>query len=204
MNSSYLEIHRLQIVIWITMMLPCLLQYLKWEDSRIYVVLIYPVCVLILCDSKTIQFHYEDVLLYSNPSQIVVKHYQLSKNEEVRTVRVQPVIDQQSLTRISCRSCYQEVGTRYECDIDNRIKTKGFVFLVNLMRDKKYPQLWELDVSSRDSEKELWIENELDASCISALEKVIEATPRVTNLHVVNLDGNGISEDVLDDFKQKL
>ena len=77
------------------------------------------------------------------------------------------------------------------------------MFLVNLMRDKKYPQLWELDVS-RDSEKELWIENELDASCISALEKVIEATPRVTNLHVVNLDGNGISEDVLDDFKQKL
>lgn len=68
------------------------------------------------------------------------------------------------------------------------------MFLVNLMRDKKYPQLWELDVSK----------NELDASCISALEKVVETTPRVTNLHVVNLDGNGISEDVVDDFKQKL
>ena len=78
------------------------------------------------------------------------------------------------------------------------------MFLVNLMRDKKYPQLWELDVSSRDDEEELCVENELDASCVSALEKVIEATPRVTNLHVVNLDGNGISEDVLDDFKQKL
>lgn len=29
------------------------------------------------------------------------------------------------------------------------------MFLVNLMRDKKYPQLWELDVSSRFEEEKL-------------------------------------------------
>ena len=33
--------------------------------------------------------------------------------------------------------------------IDNRIKTKGFLYLLTLMKEGKFPLLWELDVSGK-------------------------------------------------------
>lgn len=36
--------------------------------------------------------------------------------------------------------------------LGNRTKAKGFNFLMNLVRERKYPQLWEIDMTGRKKE----------------------------------------------------
>ena len=68
------------------------------------------------------------------------------------------------------------------------------MFLLNFIKEKKYPKLWELDVSA----------NELDELCITEMTKMLRTQPEVTSLHAVSFEGNGFSENVIQEFNSVL
>ena len=49
------------------------------------------------------------------------------------------------------------------------------MFLLNLIKEKKYPKLWELDVSV----------NELDDLCIREMTKMLRTQANVSSLHTL-------------------
>lgn len=76
----------------------------------------------------------------------------------------------------------------------NRIKAKGYMFLLGLIKDGRYPQLWELDVSN----------NELDEKCVTSTTEWLKTTPQVSSLHQVSFSGNNVSETALKEFNRVL
>lgn len=56
--------------------------------------------------------------------------------------------------RTTCSGCSSAVGTRRSYHVDNRIKVKGFNYLVSLIRDKQFPYLQELDVHRKRGRRE--------------------------------------------------
>ena len=68
------------------------------------------------------------------------------------------------------------------------------MFLLNLIKEKKYPKLWELDVSV----------NELDDLCIKEMTKMLRTQANVSSLHSVSFEGNGFSEALLQEFNSVL
>ena len=77
---------------------------------------------------------------------------------------------------------------------NNRIKAKGYMFLLGLMKDGKYPKLWELDVSS----------NELDEKCVTSTTEWLRSKPKASSLHQVTFSGNNVSESVIQEFNRVL
>ena len=89
--------------------------------------------------------------------------------------------------------------------IDNRIKTKGFLYLLTLMKEGKFPLLWELDVSGKIlDEGKLDIGNELDDKCVTEMTAFLRNNPTLSSLHIVNFENNAISPAVLQEFKTVL
>ena len=76
----------------------------------------------------------------------------------------------------------------------NRIKAKGYMFLLGLIKDGRYPQLWELDVSN----------NELDEKCVTSTTEWLKTSPQVSSLHQVSFSGNNVSESALKEFNRVL
>lgn len=68
------------------------------------------------------------------------------------------------------------------------------MFLLNLIKEKKYPKLWELDVSV----------NELDDLCIKEMTKMLRTQANVSSLHTVSFEGNGFSEALVQEFNSVL
>ena len=68
------------------------------------------------------------------------------------------------------------------------------MFLLNLIKEKKYPKLWELDVSA----------NELDDLCIKEMTKMLKTQANVSSLHTVSFDGNNFDEALMREFNSVL
>ena len=68
------------------------------------------------------------------------------------------------------------------------------MFLLGLMKDGKYPKLWELDVSN----------NELDEKCVTSTTEWLRGKPKASSLHQVTFSGNNVSESVIQEFNRVL
>lgn len=68
------------------------------------------------------------------------------------------------------------------------------MFLLGLIKDGRYPQLWELDVSN----------NELDEKCVTSTTEWLKTNPQVSSLHQISFSGNNVSESVLKEFNRVL
>ena len=78
--------------------------------------------------------------------------------------------------------------------IDNRIKTKGFLYLLTLIKEGKFP----IDEGKLD------IGNELDDKCVTEMTAFLRNNPALSSLHIVNFENNAISPAVLQEFKTVL
>ena len=73
------------------------------------------------------------------------------------------------------------------------------------MKQGKYPLLWELDLSSTFLIQIYnWLDNELDDNCVKEMINFLRTKAKLSSLHLVNFDNNGISPALLQEFKTVL